>query len=208
MSERITIVLADDHPVVRAGLRALLDGDFDVVGEASDGEEAIALALQLAPRVVLMDLQMPTVDGIAATRKIKLARPDVQVIILTTFATEADVTRAISAGAIGYMLKDAPRSAIVEAVRAAARGQSTLAPEAASHLMTRARGDAPAISPRELEVLERVARGASNREIAKALRISEATVKTHLLHVFEKLGVSDRTAAVTAALERKLFRLA
>ncbi len=151
---------------------------------------------------------MPMVDGIAATRKIKLARAEVQIVILTTFETEADVTRAVNAGAIGYLLKDSPGATIVEAVRAAARGQSTLSPQAAAHLMTRSRGDAPTLSRREIDVLERVAKGASNREVAEALRVSEATVKTHLLHAFEKLGVSDRTAAVTVALERKLIRLA
>jgi len=209
LSPSITILLADDHLVVRAGLRAILSvANFEVVGEASNGEEAIDLVVKLAPRVVVMDIQMPMVDGIAATRKIKLARAEVQIVILTTFETEADVTRAVNAGAIGYLLKDSPGATIVEAVRAAARGQSTLSPQAAAHLMTRSRGDAPTLSRREIDVLERVAKGASNREVAEALRVSEATVKTHLLHAFEKLGVSDRTAAVTVALERKLIRLA
>jgi DNA-binding NarL/FixJ family response regulator len=204
----ISILLADDHAVVRAGLRAMLsDPDLEIVGEACDGPEAVDLAAKLAPRVVVMDLQMPKLDGVLATRQIKLARPEVNVVILTTFETEADVTRAIAAGAVAYLLKDAPRGEIVRAVRAAAEGKSTLSPQAAAHLMTRTRGDVPTLSRRELDVLERVAKGASNGEIAKALRISEATVKTHLLHAFDKLGVSDRTAAVTAALERKLFRL-
>jgi DNA-binding NarL/FixJ family response regulator len=208
MSHPITIVLVDDHAVVRAGLRAILSGEeFEVIGEAEDGDEAIELAQRLAPRVVLMDLQMPKVDGIAATQKIKLARPQVQIVVLTTYETESDVTRAIAAGAVGYLLKDAPRSDIVQAVRAAARGQATLSSQAAAHLMNRSRSDASSLTKRELEVLERVAKGASNREIAIALRVSEATIKTHLIHAFEKLGVSDRTAAVTVAIDRKFLRL-
>jgi DNA-binding NarL/FixJ family response regulator len=217
--KHIKILLADDHVVVRAGLRALLEEraanekeeeDLEVmIAEASDGLEAIDLAVKLSPDVVLMDIQMPRADGIAATRKIKLANPNIQIVMLTTFETEVDVTRAINAGAIGYLMKDAPRTAIVAAVRAAARGESTFSPKAATHLMSRARGDgAPSLSRREVDVLERVAKGATNREVAEALRVSEATVKTHLLHAFEKLGVSDRTAAVTVALERKLIRLA
>jgi DNA-binding NarL/FixJ family response regulator len=204
----IGILLVDDHPVVRAGLRALLaQPDLMVVGEASDGEEAVDLAVRLEPRVVLMDIEMPKLDRIAATRRIKLARPQIAVVILTTFEAEADVTRAVDAGALGYLLKDAPSSEILAAIRGAAAGRPTLAPQAAARVMARARSDAPSLSRRELEILERVAKGATNPEIAKALRISEATVKTHLLHVFEKLGVSDRTAAVTTAIERKILRI-
>lgn len=208
MSDRATVLIADDHPIVRSGLRSLLGVDgIDVVGEAADGEEAVALALRLRPRIVLMDLQMPKLDGVAATRRIKAALPDTHVVVLTTFATEADVVRAVAAGALGYLLKDAPAPEIVQAVRAAAAGRPTVSSQVAAHLMTRTRSDAPSLSRRELDVLERVATGATNAEIAKALRISEATVKTHLLHVFEKLGVNDRTAAVTVALERQLIRL-
>jgi DNA-binding NarL/FixJ family response regulator len=208
LNARIRILVVDDHVVVRAGLCAILaDADFEVVGEAADGEEALDLAVRLAPDVVLMDLQIPKLDGFAATRRIKMSKPSAQVVVLTTFETEADVTRAVDAGAIGYVLKDAPRSEIVQAVRAAAAGRATLSPQAAAHLMARTRTDAPSLSRRELEVLERVAKGASNGEIAKALKISEATVKTHLLHVFGKLGVNDRTAAVTLALERKILRI-
>ncbi len=202
----IRILLADDHAVVRAGLRSML-GDFEIVGEATDGEEAVKLAIELAPNVVLMDLSMPKLDGFGATRRIKLAKPEVHVVVLTTFETEADVTRAVDAGAIAYLLKDAPKDTIVQAVRAAASGQSTLAPQAAAHLMNKGKTDSTALTRRELDVLERVAKGATNGEIAKALRISEATVKTHLLHVYEKLGVDDRTAAVTRAIERKILRL-
>lgn len=210
-TERIRVLVADDHVVVRAGLRAMLsEPDLEVVGEAGDGEEALALAATLEPDVVLMDLSMPKLDGFAATRRIKIGQPKVQIVVLTTFETEADVTRAIDAGAIGYLLKDAPRSEIVRAVRAAASGRATLAPEAAARLMARSKGpnEARALTRRELDVLERVAKGATNAEIAKALRVSEATVKTHLLHVFEKLGVDDRTAAVTRAIERKILRIA
>ena len=202
----IRILLADDHAVVRAGLRSML-GDFEIVGEATDGEEAVKLAIELAPNVVLMGLSMPKLDGFGATRRIKLAKPEVHVVVLTTFETEADVTRAVDAGAIAYLLKDAPKDTIVQAVRAAASGQSTLAPQAAAHLMNKGKTDSTALTRRELDVLERVAKGATNGEIAKALRISEATVKTHLLHVYEKLGVDDRTAAVTRAIERKILRL-
>jgi DNA-binding NarL/FixJ family response regulator len=204
----ISVLLVDDHPVVRAGLRMLLaQPDVSVVGEACDGEEAVDLAVRLEPEVVLMDIEMPKLDGIAATRRIKLACPRTAVVILTTFETEADVTRAVDAGALGYLLKDAPSSEILGALRAAAAGRATLSPQAAARVMARARTETPALSRRELEILERVAKGATNPEIAKALRISEATVKTHLLHVFEKLGVSDRTAAVTTALERKILRI-
>lgn len=210
-TERIRVLVADDHVVVRAGLRAMLsEPDLEVVGEAGDGEEALALAATLEPDVVLMDLSMPKLDGFAATRRIKIGQPKVQIVVLTTFETEADITRAIDAGAIGYLLKDAPRSEIVRAVRAAASGRATLAPEAAARLMAKSKGpnEARSLTRRELDVLERVAKGATNAEIAKALRVSEATVKTHLLHVFEKLGVDDRTAAVTRAIERKILRIA
>jgi DNA-binding NarL/FixJ family response regulator len=204
----ISVLLVDDHPVVRAGLRTLLaQPDLAVVAEACDGDEAVELAVRLEPNVVLMDIEMPKLDGIAATRRIKLARPQIAVVILTTFETEADVTRAVDAGALGYLLKDSPSSEILGAIRGAAAGRATLSPQAAARVMARARTDAPALSRRELEILERVAKGSTNAAIAKALRISEATVKTHLLHVFEKLGVKDRTAAVTTAIERKILRI-
>jgi DNA-binding NarL/FixJ family response regulator len=208
MTKRIRVLIADDHAVVRTGLAAMLgDDDMEIVGEATNGEEAVRFAAELTPDVVLMDLSMPELDGFAATRRIKVAMPNVHVVVLTTFETEADVSRAIDAGAIGYLLKDAARSEIVAAVRAAASGRATLDSRAAAHLMAKSKTDAPALTRRERDVLERVAKGSTNAEIAKALRISEATVKTHLLHVFEKLGVSDRTAAVTTAVERKIIRL-
>jgi len=206
----IRLLVADDHPVVRDGLRGMLAGqpDLEVVGEAADGAEAVALAPRLRPDVVLMDLRMPGMDGVDAIRKLRTSFPDARILVLTTFDTDTDVVRASEAGATGYLLKDTPREELVRAIRAAARGEAVLAPAVATKLLGQMRAPAPAgaLSARELEVLELVARGATNREAGAKLFISEATVKTHLLHVFEKLGVSDRTAAVTTAIERGLLR--
>jgi len=212
MTERIRILITDDHPVVRAGLQGMLASqpDFEIVGEATDGVEAVALAGRLLPQVILMDLSMPEMDGAEATRQIKAKHPNLHILILTTYESDADILRAVEAGATGYLLKDAPREDLYRAVRAAARGESALAPTIASRLMQAMRTPAPTaeiLSARETEVLARVAKGASNKEIARALHISEATVKSHLLHIFGKLGVDDRTAAVTAALERGWLRL-
>lgn len=210
MSAPIRLLLVDDHPVVRTGLEGMLAGedDLEVVGQAGDGREAVDLVAELAPDVVLMDLRMPRLDGVAAIERIRERHPGVRVLVLTTYDTDADIVRAIAAGATGYLLKDAPRDELFRAVRAAARGESVLAPEVARRLMGRVRrdGDEP-LTGREIEVLARVARGASNKEIGRQLHISEATVKTHLIHVFGKLGVDDRTAAVTRALERGYLRL-
>ncbi|HEX9279350.1 MAG TPA: response regulator transcription factor [Gemmatimonadales bacterium] len=210
MTGPIRLLVADDHPVVRDGLRGMLAGqpDLEVVGEAADGAEAVALAPRLRPDVVLMDLRMPGMDGVDAIRKLRTSFPDARILVLTTFDTDTDVVRAIEAGATGYLLKDTPREELVRAIRAAARGEAVLAPAVATKLLGQMRAPAPAgaLSARELEVLELVARGATNREAGAKLFISEATVKTHLLHVFEKLGVSDRTAAVTTAIERGLLR--
>jgi DNA-binding NarL/FixJ family response regulator len=210
MTGPIRLLVADDHPVVRDGLRGMLAGqpDLQVVGEAADGAEAVALIPRLRPDVVLMDLRMPGLDGVGAIRKLRATFPNVRVLVLTTFDTDTDVVRAIQAGATGYLLKDTPREELVRAIRAAARGEAVLAPAVATKVLGQLRAPAPAgvLSARELEVLELVARGASNREVGAKLFISEATVKTHLLHVFEKLGVSDRTAAVTTAIERGLLR--
>lgn len=211
MSPRpVRIVIVDDHPVVRDGLRGMLAGDdeLSVVGEAGDGDAAVRLVARLEPDVVLMDLRMPGTGGVDATARIVADHPSVRVLVLTTYDTESDVLRAVEAGASGYLLKDAPVHELRHAVRAAAGGQTVLAPAAAARLVRQNRQPpADALTGRELEVLELVARGASNREVGRTLHVSEATVKTHLLHVFAKLGVNDRTAAVTTALERGLISL-
>lgn len=207
---KVRLVLADDHLVVRSGLRAMLgaEADFDIVGEASTGAEAVELTGRLRPDVVLMDLRMPQVDGVAATAQIRQRHPDVRVLVLTTYDTDADILRAIEAGATGYLLKDATRDELFRAVRAAATGASVLAPTVASRLMGRMRAPGQeTLTPREIEILALVARGRSNKEIGAALFVSEATVKTHLLHIFGKLNVQDRTQAVTVALNRGILRL-
>ncbi len=200
----IRVLIVDDHPVVRAGLVGILAGepDLSVVGEAASADEAVTVARAVAPDVVLMDLRMPGGDGVTATAGVLAAVPSARVVVLTTYESDADILRAVEAGAAGYLLKDAARTDLVSAVRAAARGETVLAPSVATRLVDRMRRPQPAdaLSPRELEVLRLVARGLSNGEIAKELSISEATVKTHLLRTFGKLGVSDRTAAVTTAL--------
>ncbi|MCY1139956.1 response regulator transcription factor [Actinoplanes sp. Pm04-4] len=204
----ITILLVDDHPVVRHGLRGMLDAepDLSVVGEASSGAEGVELAVALKPRVVLMDLRMPGGDGVSATERIVAAAPGVRVLVLTTYESDRDILRAIEAGAGGYLLKDASPQELAEAVRAAARGETVLAPSVASTLVRQVRKPAPpALSAREAEVLRLVARGLTNADIGKALFISEATVKTHLLRAFNKLDVADRTAAVTTAMEHGLL---
>jgi DNA-binding NarL/FixJ family response regulator len=204
----IRILLVDDHPVVRAGLAMLLgaEPDLEVVGEAADGSEALARAAQLQPDVVLMDLRMPVLDGAAATERLLRDVPGARVLVLTTYDTDGDIIRAVAAGATGYLLKDTPRAQLADAVRAAARGETVLAPPVAARLVSRMRAPAAdTLTPRELEVLGLVAGGLSNPEIGRSLHISEATVKTHLLRVFAKLGVDDRTRAVTVALERGLL---
>lgn len=207
---QIQIVIVDDHPVVREGLAGMLAGqaDFVVVGMAADGAEAIALDARLAPDVILMDLRMPGVDGVGAIQAIKRQRPLANILVLTTYDSDADIVRAVEAGATGYLLKDTPREELFRAVRVASRGESVLAPAVAARLMTRMRAPAEeALSSREIEVLQLVSTGNSNREIGKALHISTATVKTHLIHIFDKLGVNDRTSAVTVALERGIINL-
>lgn len=202
------VLLVDDHPVVRAGLRALLTatGDIDVAGEANSGERGLELARSLGVDVVLMDLQMGDgMDGVEATRRIREAGGP-PVLILTTYDTDADILRAVEAGAAGYLLKDAPPAELLAAVSAAARGETVLAPRVAQRLMTRMRTPSAQLTERENDVLSAVARGLTNREIAKEMFISEATVKTHLVHVYEKLGVTSRTAAVAAARESGLIR--
>jgi DNA-binding NarL/FixJ family response regulator len=208
--DRIRLLIADDHPIVRAGLLDILSSqpDFEVVGEAGTGAEAVTLASRLRPQVVLMDLRMPEMDGVEAIAQIKESHPDINILVVTTYDSDADILPAIETGATGYLLKDTPRKELFEAIRAAAHGKLLLAPTVAARLMERMRGPTEeALSGRELEVLALVAKGASNREVANQLYISEATVKSHLIHIFGKLNVADRTAAVTVALERGMLRL-
>ena len=203
----IRVLVADDHPIVRGGIVALLSaaGDIEVVAEAADGLEAVRLAAEHRPDVVLMDLRMPGLDGDEATARILAANPAARVVILTTYESDASILTAIEAGASGYLLKAAPQEEILAGVRSVARGEVALAPSIAAMLVQRVAKPAVTLSPRETEVLALVAQGSSNPSIAAALFVSEATVKTHLLHVFEKLGVSDRTRAVTRAMELGLL---
>ena len=208
----IRLLIADDHPVVRDGLSGIFEGDadFEVLGQAADGAQAVDLAERLAPDVVLMDLRMPGMDGLGAIAELARRGNGARVLVLTTYDTDADVLPAIQAGATGYLLKDAPRTELLRAVRAAARGESVLSPSVASRVLGRVRrpaSDEPGeLSPRELEILELVARGTTNREAAERLFISEATVKTHLIHIYTKLGVPDRASAVAAAYDRGLLQ--
>ncbi|MDC7120958.1 response regulator transcription factor [Cellulomonas fimi] len=203
----IRVLLADDHPVVRSGLAGMLavEPDLEVVGEAGDGAQAVALAETLRPDIVLMDLRMPVLDGASATATITSTLPGVRVLVLTTYETDTDILRAVEAGATGYLLKDTPRDQLVAGVRAAARGESALSPSVARRLVQQVRGDAERLTAREQEVLAGVARGLSNAAIGRELFITEATVKTHLLRAFAKLGVDDRTRAVTVAIERGIL---
>jgi DNA-binding NarL/FixJ family response regulator len=204
----VSVVVADDHPVVRSGLVAILDGHpgLCVVGTAADGEEALLRCAELHPDVVVMDLRMPRLDGIGATRRLTAEQPRVRVLVLTTYDTDADVLRAMEAGATGYLLKDAPIDVLTAAVFAAARGETVLAPPVAARLMRRL-GKPPEepLTPREVDVLKAVARGLTNAGIARELFIGEATVKTHLVRVLNKLGVDDRAHAVIAATERGIL---
>jgi DNA-binding NarL/FixJ family response regulator len=207
---KIRLVIVDDHPIVRDGLRGVLENqpDFEVVGEAADGEAAVQMASSLSPDIVLMDLRMPVMDGVTALREIRTRNPQCQVLVLTTYDSDADILPAIEAGASGYLLKDSTREELYAAIRAAARGETVLAPAVAARLVGRMRAPAEEkLSSRELEVLQLVAEGGSNSEIASRLHISQATVKSHLIHIFGKLGVSDRTAAVTVALKRGILSL-
>jgi DNA-binding NarL/FixJ family response regulator len=201
----IRVLIVDDHPVVREGVRAMLaaEPDIEVAGQAGSGAEAVAFAREQPCDVVLMDLRMPGTDGVAATSQILATDPAARVVVLTTYETDADILRAVEAGAAGYLLKDAPPADVANAIRAAARGETVLAPSVAARLVTHVRRPArDSLSAREVEVLRLVARGLTNADIGRRLFISEATVKTHLLRLFGKLGVSDRTAAVTTAIER------
>jgi DNA-binding NarL/FixJ family response regulator len=201
-------MVVDDHPVVRDGLKGMFASEpgFEVIAEAENGNDAVRRAKGLHPDVILMDLRMPELDGVAAIRALAASNVTARVLVLTTYDTDADVLPAIEAGATGYLLKDAPRGELFRAVRAAARGETVLSPAVASRLVAQVRApNDDALSDREQEVLSLIAKGASNREAAAALLISEATVKTHLLHIYAKLGVSDRAAAVAEAFNRGLL---
>lgn len=205
----VRLLIVDDHPVVRAGMVAMLseEAGLEIVGEAANGAEALGLIPRLRPDVVLMDLRMPVMDGAEATARI-IGQPDApQVLVLTTYDTDADIIRAVEAGARGYLLKDAPPRQIAEAILRAAKGETVLAPTVAAKLADRIRAghEEPELTARETEVLALVAQGQTNAEVGRSLFIGEATVKTHLLRAFAKLGVNDRTAAVTAAYRRGLL---
>lgn len=215
MEAIIRILIADDHPVVREGLMSMLNRqeDFEVVGEAKDGVEAVNKTKELAPDVVLMDLRMPELDGVEAIHQIKAARPKTQIIILTTYSDDEYIFRGIEAGARAYLLKDVPREELFKAIRAVYRGESLIQPVVATKLLdrlTELSRRAPSgeeLSERELEVLRLMAKGAANKEIGVQLSISQSTVKTHISSIFQKLGVNDRTGAVTDALKRGIIRL-
>lgn len=207
----IRIVVADDHPIVRTGIIALFapDDDIDVVAEAATPDEAVAAAERMSPDVVLMDLQFgasANSGGADATRRIRALDAAPYVLVLTNYDSDGDILGAVEAGASGYLLKDAPPHELITAVRAAAAGESALAPVIATRLMDRMRAPLASMSARELQVLELVAAGCSNSDIAAELFVSETTVKSHLAHIFTKLGVSSRTAAVSRARERGILR--
>ncbi|MGW7411072.1 response regulator [Streptomyces sp. NPDC054863] len=203
----LTVLLADDHPVVREGLSAILESadGIRVVGQAGSGEEAVLLAARLVPDVALLDLRMGGMDGVAATGLILRESPRTKVVIVTTYEDDADILRAVEAGAAGYLLKGTSRNDLVEAVLAAARGETVLTPSLAPKLFRARAVEAPLLSERECEVLRLVGEGLTNPDIGRRLFIGEATVKTHLLRAFKKLSVSDRTAAVLRAMERGLI---
>ncbi|HJX03155.1 MAG TPA: response regulator transcription factor [Dehalococcoidia bacterium] len=215
MSEQIRILIADDHPVVREGLTAMISGedDFEVVGEATNGLEAVDKSLKIKPDVVLMDLRMPGLDGVEAIRQIAATDPNIKFIILTTFSDDEGIFRGIEVGARAYLLKDAPREQLFKAIRAVYRGESLIQPVIASKVLDRfaelsRQSQSPeTLTEREVEVLNLVAKGSANKEIAASLNISNSTVKTHIASIFQKLGANDRTEAVTQAIRRGIIRL-
>ncbi|MBD2759394.1 response regulator transcription factor [Yimella sp. cx-573] len=202
------VLVVDDHPVVRAGMRMLLEAAaIDVIGEAATGEEAIVVAARLRPDLVLMDLQLGHgMDGVAATAALRALPDPPPVLIVTTYDTDADILRAVEAGAAGYLLKDTAPAELIDAVQRAAAGENVLTPVVADRLLASLRHPAPRLSERELDVLRLVAEGCSNRVVATRLFVTEATVKSHLVHIFDKLGVDSRTAAVSRARELGLLR--
>lgn len=207
--ETISILLVDDHLVVRSGLGALLgtQTDLQVVAEAQSGEQALSLAEEHSPDVVVMDLAMGGgMDGIAATKALRLARPNQAVLVFTTYDSDADIVRAVDAGAIGYLLKDAAPAEIFAAIRGAKAGTSHMSAPVASRLFAQMRNPENVLTPREAEILTLLTQGMSNRELSQQLFISEATVKTHLAHVFAKLGVETRAAAIATAIRREGMR--
>ncbi|MFG1619945.1 response regulator [Nonomuraea wenchangensis] len=210
MAERpIRLLIADDHPIVRDGIRGMFAGDpgFEVLGEAGDGAQAVELARALDPDVILMDLRMPGTDGVTAIKRLAELGIGARVLVLTTYDTDRDVLPAIEAGATGYLLKDTGRDELTRAVRTAARGEAVLSPSVATRLLGQVRTPSDPLSARELEILRLIADGATNREAAARLFISEATVKSHVLHIYAKLGVNDRAAAVATAFRRGLLTL-
>jgi DNA-binding NarL/FixJ family response regulator len=213
--EPIKIVIADDHPVVREGLITMIDreADFKVIGEARDGTEAVKLALELKPDIVLMDLRMPELDGVEAIREISNTEPEIKFIILTTYSDDEYIFRGIEVGARAYLLKDAPREDLFKAIRAVYRGESLIQPVVASKILDRfaelsRQAQIPeALSEREIEVLKLIAKGAANKEIASQLNITNSTVKTHITSIFQKLNATDRTEAVTQAIKKGIIRI-
>ncbi|MEV0582239.1 response regulator transcription factor [Nonomuraea sp. NPDC050310] len=204
----VRLLIVDDHPVVRQGLRGMLEPEpgLEVVGEAGSGDEAVVRAAEYDPDVILMDLRMPGGDGVSAIGRILAGGGRARIIVLTTYETDQDIVRAVEAGAAGYLLKDTSRADLLAAIGSAVRGETVLSPSVATRLVSRMRAPVTeSLTPREAEVLRLVARGLTNADIGRELFISETTVKTHLLRVFGKLGVSDRTAAVTTAMDRGLL---
>lgn len=206
----IKIIITDDHPIVRSGLRALISSqsDFEVLEEAANGEEAAKLAVSLNPDLILMDLQMPVLDGLGAIKQIREKLPKANILVLTTYDTDADILPALEAGAMGYLLKDTPPEQLFQAIRSAASGEMALAPRVAEKVTQRLTNPSKnTLSSREIEVLDLAAQGNPNKAIAKKLFITEATVKSHFVHIFSKLGVADRTAAVTEAIKKKIIKI-
>jgi len=213
--EAIKLLIVDDHPVVREGIGAMLkrEPDFKIVGEASNGLEAVEQARELSPDVILMDLRMPEMDGVEAITRIKEAKPEVKFIILTTYSDDEYIFKGIAAGARAYLLKDAPREELFKAIRAVYRGESLIQPVVASRVLdklaelSRKNPGAETLSEREVEVLRLMAKGVSNSNIAEELSITQSTVKTHITSIFQKLNVTTRTEAVTTALKRGIIQL-